>query len=298
MRVLVTGSRGFIGLALVRRLTGEGHTVIRLVRPQAGQRGGHPDALPLDQTAGTRGAPAPGVAEAAIAVWDPGLGELDPGILNMADAVIHLAGENLGARRWTAEAEADSRREPRPRHAPARGDDGPMLRPSPVLISASAVGYYGDRGDEIITEESGPGTGFVAGLVAEWEEAAKPAREAGIRVVHPRFGLILSPEGGALARLLLPFRFGLGARLGNGRQWMSWISLEDALDVILRLLVDPKASGTVNVVAPDPVRNAEFTRILGRVLSRPAFLAAPAMASPLRSLFGSEVFLRLFQPVT
>ena len=259
LRVAVSGSSGLIGSALVRRLTGQGYQVSALVRR------------------------APGPGEIG---WDPDAGRLDPGALEGLDAIIHLAAENVGSR-WTA-ARRKAIRESRLRGTRLVSEAMAGARkPPPVLISASAIGIYGNRGDEVLDEESPLGDArhdFLAALGREWEGAADPARSAGIRVVHPRFGVVLSPDGGALGRMLLPFRLGVGGRLGGGSQWMSWISIDDAVDAILHLLDTATLSGPVNVTAPEPARNRDFTRLLGRVLSRPAILPVPSMA--LRLVFG------------
>ncbi|MEA2713859.1 MAG: uncharacterized protein QOK27_1820 [Gemmatimonadales bacterium] len=253
LHVAVTGASGLIGAALVSRLTSEGHRVSRLVRRTAG----------------------PGEIS-----WDPAARSLDPAALEGADAVVHLSGENVGAR-WTTERKARIRSS---RVASTRllsETLAGLQRPPGVLVSASAVGIYGDRGDELLTEGSPPGNpdqDFLVSVTREWEKAAEPARVEGIRVVHPRFGVVLSPAGGALRKMLLPFRLGLGARLGSGRQWMSWISIDDAVQVLQQALVDTSLQGPVNVTAPEPLSNRDFTRTLGRVLSRPALFAVPGWA--------------------
>lgn len=212
--------------------------------------------------------------------WDPERGRLMPGDLEGVDGVVHLAGENIGTR-WSAARKA------RIRSSRVEGTRllsqtlARMGRRPDVLVSASAVGIYGDRGEETLAENSLPGdasTDFLAAVGREWEAAADPARAAGIRVVHPRFGLVLSPAGGALKKMLLPFKLGLGGRLGSGDQWMSWISIDDAVGAISHVLDTGSFSGPVNLVAPEPVRNRDFTRVLGRVLSRPAPFAIPAAA--------------------
>ena len=253
LHVAVTGASGLIGSALIRRLEADGHRVTRLVRRGAG----------------------PGEIS-----WDPGSGRLEPGQIEGIDAVIHLAGENVGVR-WTAA---------RKRRIKSSRTQGTRLlaqaiararrRPG-VLVSASAIGIYGSRGDEVLTENSPAGDtelDFLAEVSREWEAAAEPARASGVRVIHPRFGVVLSHEGGALKKMLLPFRLGLGGRLGNGTQWMSWISIDDVVGAMLHVLLTDSFSGPVNLVAPEPVRNRDFTAILGRVLSRPTPFAVPAAA--------------------
>jgi len=258
MRVLLSGASGLIGSALARRLAASSE-VVRLVRRD-----------PLSAAKEIR--------------WDPAAGRIEPKQLEGFDAVVHLAGENIGAGRWTAAKKASIR---------ASRVEGTSLlaktlaglnQPPKVLVSASAVGYYGDRGEEKLDESSGPGTGFLAEVCRAWEEAAMTAAEADVRVVLARFGVVLSPEGGALARLLPLFRFGLGGRLGSGRQYMSWIALEDAVGAIAFALENDSLRGPVNVSSPQPVTNREFTQTLGRVLRRPTLLHAPSIA--LRAVLG------------
>ena len=249
-RVAVTGASGLIGSAVVRRLEGEGHTVLRMVRHEPR-----------------------GTGEVR---WDPAAGTIDAAGLEGVDAVVNLAGENVGER-WTAERKRRIR-ESRAgaTHLLATTLAGLGRKPR-VLVNASAVGIYGERGDERLTEASALGGGFLAEVVRDWEEATQPAADAGIRVVLPRFGVVLSARGGALAKMLTPFRLGVGGRLGNGRQWMPWISLDDATAVIDRAIHDERLRGPVNVVA-GAVRNEELTRTLGRVLNRPAILPVPSFA--------------------
>ncbi|RMG17861.1 MAG: TIGR01777 family protein [Deltaproteobacteria bacterium] len=253
MRVLVSGASGFIGSALVTALEKDGAEVWRLVR-----------RLP------------PGGVRALL--WDPLGAGPDLSSLPPVDAVVHLAGAPIAAGRWTRAHKAAiwESRVRGTRHLAAAL--AALPEPPGVLISASAVGYYGDRGDEVLTEASPPGEGFLAELCQAWEAAGQPAREAGIRVVHPRIGLVLGRGGGALARMLPVFRLGLGGPLGSGRQWMSWIHLDDVVAAIRFALAQEALEGPVNLTAPHPVRNRDFTRLLARQLRRPACLPVPAAA--------------------
>jgi uncharacterized protein len=217
--------------------------------------------------------------------WDPTAGRLDPDALAKADAVVHLAGKNIGEHlRWNARIKRQllqSRVDgtgliARTMADLAGGPGGPR-----VLVCASGVHYYGDRGDAVLTESTGGGPGFLAGVVQQWEAAADPAREAGLRVVHLRTGLVQDVAGAGLPKQVLLFRFGLGGRIGSGRQWLSWISLDDIVAAYLHALADEDLAGPVNATSPDPVTNAEFTRVLARVLGRPAFLHVPAIAPKL-----------------
>jgi uncharacterized protein (TIGR01777 family) len=248
-----------VGGALVEALRGDGHTVVRLVR-------------------------AASAAAAGDVLWNPMQGVFDARGAEGVDAVVHLAGENIASGRWTAARRAAIRES---RVAGTRllaQGIGGLSRPPATLVCASAVGYYGDRGDERLTESSSAGRGFLAEVCQAWEAAAAPAAAAGVRVAHLRFGVILSATGGALARMLLPFRLGAGGRLGSGRQWMSWITLADAVGTVRHVLERDSCRGPVNAVAPDPARNADFTRELAGVLRRPALLPAPAFA--LRCVLG------------
>jgi hypothetical protein len=257
MRVIVSGSSGLIGTPLCSRLERGGHEVVRLVRR------------------------VPGKGELR---WDPLAGSIDRAGLEGADAVVHLAGENVGDGRWT-EAKMRRIRESRELGTTLLSEALAGLERKPrVLVSASAIGFYGDRGEELLTEDAPAGSGFLPEVCELWERAADPARDAGIRVVHPRIGVVLSTEGGALARMLTPFRFGLGGPIGDGRQWLSWISLEDQVRVLERAVLDDALSGPVNSAAPGSVRFGDFARTLGRVLSRPAFAPMPAFAA--RMAFG------------
>jgi uncharacterized protein (TIGR01777 family) len=250
MDVAIAGSSGLIGTALVATLRARGHRVRRLLR--GGTVG--PDDVS----------------------WDPARGELDPDKLSGVDAAVNLAGENLAAGRWSA---ARKQRFRQSRIGTTRLLAGTLARLEPrprVLVNASAIGWYGDRGDETLNEDSPGGSGFLAELCRDWEAAADPAADAGIRTVLLRIGVVMSAEGGALAKMLPSFRLGLGARLGDGRQFMSWIGRDDLVRAIVFALEHDGLAGPVNGVAPNPVRNAELTRTLGRVLRRPAFLVAPA----------------------
>ncbi len=254
MHIAVSGSSGLVGSALVSSLTAGGHRVTRLVRRSPGGN----DVL-----------------------WDPAEGIRDLPKLAGVDGVVHLAGENIAAGRWTEARKAEIRRsrvEGTRRLCESLAKLG--ARPK-VLVSASAIGFYGDRGVEILTEDSAPGSDFLAGVCREWEAATELASRAGIRVVHLRFGMILSPAGGALKKMLLPFKMGAGGRIGSGAQFMSWIAIDDAVGVIQHALSTESIRGPVNAVAPAPVTNAEFTRTLARVLSRPAIVPMPAFAARL-----------------
>lgn len=256
LTIAVTGASGLIGRALTHFLTTGGHTVVRIGRGPASAQ------------------VSPQLRDVQ---WDPAAGRLDARAFDGIDAVVHLAGANVGER-WTPEhrrAILDSRVQGTRLVAETIAG---MARPPRVLVSASAIGYYGDRGDEVLDERSGRGRGFLADVTAAWEAAADPARAAGIRVVHPRFGVVLSPSGGALAKLLPLFQLGAGGPLGSGRQWMSVISLDDAVGAVHAVIAREDLAGAVNVVLPEPVRNADFARVLGRVLHRPSLVPAPAFA--------------------
>ncbi len=255
MRVAVTGSTGLIGRALVERLEADGHQTVRLVRP-------------------SRSSNPPGTS--AI-TWDPSQGEIDLAGLEGIDAVVHLAGEPIAARRWSDEQKqriANSRTQGT---ALLAGALARLDQPPAVLVSASAIGYYGDRGDERLDESSSGGRDFLAQVCRDWETAADPARDAGIRVAHPRTGVVLSQSGGALAEMLPFFRLGLGGRIGSGRQWMSWITLRDEVEALLWLLT-ADVEGPVNLTAPEPVTNRQLTAALGRALRRPTLLPTPKPA--------------------
>jgi uncharacterized protein len=250
MNILVSGSHGLIGTALGTALMARGHRIARLVRT--------PDPSAPDQVA-----------------WDPAAGQIDARAIEGIDAAIHLAGESLVAGRWTAARKARIRDSRVQGTRLLAGALARLTKKPETLICASATGYYGDRGDEILVEESAPGAGFLAGVCREWEAAAEPARAAGIRVAHLRSGVVLSPTGGALARLVPVFRLGLGGRLGNGRQFMPWITLDDEIEAIVHVLTRGDLRGPVNLVSPIPVTNREFTAALGRVLRRPTLFPVP-----------------------
>lgn len=255
-RVLVSGASGLIGAALLPLLKTAGFEVVRLVRRPASS----PDEIQ----------------------WDPAR-PLSPDTLPGFDAVVHLAGESVSSR-WSEEKKAairNSRVEGT--KSLAQGLARTSHRPR-LLITASAIGYYGDRGDEVLTEESSSGQGFLAEVCREWEVATRPAQDAGIRTAHMRTGVVLSSKGGALQKLLPPFRMGVGGRLGTGRQWMSWIHVQDLVAAVLHLMKQGPLDGPVNMVAPQPVTNAEFTRTLGTVLSRPTVFPVPAFV--IQAIFG------------
>ena len=262
MKILISGSHGLVGSALIKSLTAGNHEVIRLVRHT--------------RTAG-----------AAEIEWQPDKGLIDKAQLEGLDAVVHLAGENIGEGRWTSEkkrAILDSRTKGTTLLSETLAS---LRQPPAAFLSASAIGYYGNRGDEKLTESSSPGDDFLAHVCKEWEKATKPATEKGIRTVLTRFGIILDEQGGALEKMLTPFRMGIGGRIGDGKQWMSWIALDDVVGALQFVIRDQFIKGPVNFVAPIPVTNAEFTKTLGSVLSRPTFLPVPAFG--VRLAFGGEM---------
>jgi len=234
-----------------------------------------------------RRSPASGEAR-----WDPEGGSIESGALEAQDAVVHLAGVGIGDHRWTEDhkrAVLDSRVKGTTLLARTLASLSDKPR---VMASGSAVGYYGLRGDEVLSEDSSPGTGFLTEVCQQWEAATAPAEDAGVRVVHLRTGIVMSPDGGALKRMLLPFRLGLGGRIGNGKQWWSWVSIDDEVDAILHLIDTSTQRGAVNLTAPNPATNAEFTRTLNRVLRRPTLLPTPTFA--LRAMFGKEAVDEMF----
>jgi len=255
MKVLVSGSTGLIGSALVPFLMTGGHRVITLVR---------------------RSPQGDGEVQ-----WNPGAGAVDKKRLEGLDAVVHLAGEGIAARRWIAAQKT--------RISQSRVEGTNLLcgalaglqHPPQVLVCASAIGYYGDRGDEELDETSPPGSGFLAEVCRDWEAACEPARGKGIRTLNLRFGVVLSRDGGALQKMLFPFKLGVGGVVSNGRQFWSWIALDDVIGVIQHVLNHEKIDGPVNVTAPKPATNREFTKTLGKVLRRPTVLPMPAFAARL-----------------
>jgi uncharacterized protein (TIGR01777 family) len=255
-RIAITGATGLIGPALTASLASDGHEVVRVVR---------------------------GPAAGTDVRWDPVVGTIDARGLEGLDAVVHLAGEPIGAARWTDEVRR------RIMESRTRGTDllartlaGLERRPT-VLVSSSAVGCYGDRGAEELTEASSAGDDFLAEVCIAWEAAAAPAAEAGIRLVLPRTGVVIAKDGPLIDKVELPFRLGVGGRVGSGRQWVPWISLADEV-AALRFLIDTPLEGPVNLVGPTPADNRELTRALGRVLRRPTLLPIPPLA--IRALYG------------
>ena len=251
MQIAVTGSHGLIGSALVVALRAAGHDVVQLVRSAPSR---------------------PGEVR-----WDPAAGTVDLAGLAGVEAVVHLAGAGVGDHRWTADYKRtvyDSRIVGTRTLVKALTSLDPLPR---VLVSGSAIGYYGERGDEVLTEDSGRGTGFLSDVVTDWEAEADLARQAGLRVVHPRTGLVMARSGGAFAQLLLLARFGLAGPLGNGKQWWSWITLPDVIAALI-YLVESELTGPVNLTAPQPAHQIEVIRAIARTLHRPALIPAPAFA--------------------
>jgi uncharacterized protein (TIGR01777 family) len=259
MRILVSGSTGFLGTSLIAALERDGHQIVRLMRPESAQR----------ETSNAR---------TQTVRWDPVAGQFDAEAAERADALVHLAGASIAGGRWSASRKNLLRtsRIEATRHllvALSR-----LKYPPRVIVASSATGYYGDRGDETLSETSVPGGGFLSALCREWEAETARGAEFGARVVMLRFGIILAAHGGALPRMALPFKLGVGGRLGSGRQWMSWLTIEEAVGMIRFALVNSELTGPANAVTPNPIRNADFTRILAKTLHRPALLAAWAFA--------------------
>ncbi len=255
MKILITGATGLIGKELSTSLARQGHEIFRL----------------------TRGQPR----EANDIPWNPAAGEIPKARLEGLDAVVHLAGENIAGARWTDAVKERLRR--------SRVDGTKLLcdtlsglsAPPKTLICASAIGYYGNRGQENLPESSAAGSGFLADLCRDWEAAAEPARQRGIRVVHLRIGVVLTPKGGALAQMLTPFKLGVGGVIGDGKQYWSWVAVDDVVGAIEHALAHPEISGPVNAVAPNAATNYDFTKTLGHVLHRPTIFPMPAFAARL-----------------
>jgi uncharacterized protein (TIGR01777 family) len=279
MKVLMTGATGLVGTALTEDLVRDGHTACRMVRRETVSRKADSPA----QAAGPRVIDVP---------WDPeasgGLTFADSqGEIGGADAVVNLAGASIAGNRWTQQGKMVLRSS-RVRTTGSLVSALGRLKTVPkVLVSASAIGYYGSRGDEVLTEDSKPGDDFLAKVAVDWEAEAKKAEALGMRVVLARFGIILAKHGGALPQMMRPFQFFVGGKMGSGRQWISWITLEDVIEIIRDALENSNVSGVVNLVAPQPVRNAEFAKELARAMHRPALFPAPAFA--LRLALGREM---------
>jgi len=264
MKILITGSTGLVGTALTQDLQRAGHTVCRLIRPGTSTR-------------------AIGNSQGFDVNWNPATGELGGAAVG-ADAVVNLAGASIADGRWTPQrkqllrsSRVDTTR------ALVQALAKMSARPR-VLVSASATGIYGNRGDETLTEASQPGNDFLSGIAKEWESEALKAEALGIRVVRVRFGVILSKNGGALPQMMRPFEFGVGGKISTGKQWLSWITLDDAVPILRLALENANITGPLNVVSPQPVTNADFTKLLAAALHRPALFPAPAFA--LRFLLG------------
>ena len=254
MRILIAGASGLVGSALIPALEANGHEVTRLVR---------------------------GAARAGEIEWHPNQDEIDPATLNGFDAIINLAGENIAEGRWT---DAKKRRihDSRVNGTHLLAEAIAKLAQKPrVFLCASATGFYGDRGDEVLDEHSESGGGFLAGVCREWERATDPALGANVRVVNLRFGPIIARGGGMMAKMLTPFKMGVGGKVGSGKQYISWVAIDDVVGTIILALTDESVRGPVNVVSPNPVTNEEFTKTLGEILSRPTALTIPAFAARL-----------------
>jgi len=265
--VVISGGSGLIGSALVRSLAADGHRVTRLARPESKP---------------ARGPTIP---------WDPRAGTIDATALEGTDVVVNLAGAGIGDKKWTpARKQVVLESRLQATGLLARTVAG-LTDPPAVFVSASGVGFYGDRGEVPLTEDSAPGDDFVAELCIQWEDAARPAAEAGLRVAWIRSGLVLDADGGVLHRLLLPFKLGLGGRAGSGQQYRSWISLADEVSAIRRIIDDPALGGPVDLTAPNPVTDAEFAATLARVLHRPAKIPTPML--PLKLIYGDELVQHL-----
>ena len=284
MKIVIAGSSGLVGTALTDSLVRDGHTVVRLQRSGSGAKK-EKSAGKRIQTQNRGGAQRSGSGKIIDIEWNPNTCDLegepfgaDQEKMEGSDALVNLAGASIAGASWSAERKAvlRSSRVHITRElvcAIEKLEDGPK-----TIVSASAIGYYGNRGDELLTEESKPGDDFLARLASEWEAEAVKAEALGLRVVRLRFGIILAKHGGALPQMMRPFKFGLGGRVGSGQQWMSWITLQDVVSVIREALQNRAISGAVNAVSPQPVRNVDFVKALGRAMHRPAIVPAPAFA--------------------
>ena len=261
MDVAISGASGLIGSALSASLRADGHRVLHLTR--GGVSGG--DAIG----------------------WDPDAGRIDAPALEGVDAVVHLAGEGIGEKRWTDEQKRQIRESRVRGTAVLAGAVASRERKPRVFVSGSAIGYYGNRGDEVLTEQSAPGDDFLSQVCVAWEAESQTAADAGVRTVLLRTGIVLDAHGGALAKMLLPFKLGVGGRQGSGKQWMSWVALVDEVGAIRHAIDNEAVRGPVNVVAPNPVTNADFARTLGHALHRPTVLPTPLL--PLKLRFGAEL---------
>jgi uncharacterized protein (TIGR01777 family) len=259
MKIVISGASGLIGTQLVTTLKSSGHEVVQLVRRSAA---------------------------AGQIMWDPKSGKLDPASLEGCEAVIHLSGAGIGDKRWSDAYRKEILDSRTATTSLLANTIASLQRKPSVFLSGSAIGIYGARGDEQLTETSAHGTGFLADVCEQWEAAAKPAIDAGVRTVFLRTGIVLSPKGGALKKLLPLFRLGVGGKFGNGKQWQSWISMDDEVASIIHLLT-ANVSGAVNLTAPQPVTNAEFTKVLARVVKRPAIVPVPTFAPKI--LLGGEL---------
>jgi uncharacterized protein (TIGR01777 family) len=259
--VVVSGASGLVGSALVASLRADGHRVLRM------RRGGVTDGDEIG--------------------WDPEAGRIDAPALEGVDAVVHLAGESIGAHRWTDEQKRRIRESRVRGTAVIAAAAASRERRPATFVCASAVGYYGDRGDEVLTEQSAPGDDFLADVCAAWERETEPAAAAGVRTVLARTGIVVAREGGALANMLPPFKLGLGGKQGRGTQWMSWITIDDHVAVLRAAIEDARISGPINCTTPNPVTNAEFAHTLGRVLHRPTVLPTPMFA--VKARYGREM---------
>jgi uncharacterized protein len=259
MRILVSGSTGMVGTALVESLAKQGHRVARLVRRGTTVRGGD-------------------TGQTERISWDPAAREFDAASAEGADALVHLAGASIAGGRWNAPRKALLRtsRVDATRHL--MGALAKLQRPPRVILGASAIGFYGERGDETLAETSAPGSGFLAGLCQEWEAETGRGCQFGARVVNLRFGVILAKQGGALPQMAMPIKWGVGGKLGSGRQWISWVTLAETIRIVEFALADATLAGPVNVVSPNPARNDEFTKVLAKALHRPAIFPAPGFA--------------------